>query len=432
MSEIVRLPQLGSRVHLPIKLSALLEVLQVVIDRDEVALTARLKLEPTLSLHAIYGWQGNDWPTVSELAVELVENPQRFLDWTDCEDHRPIDATDYEALRNNRIAVAREVLSKCEDQASGDQGYLAGLVCRPADWFSLVEAEAADLPECWLKDEHPLAELVREAEAGGGAASVEITDTTNLQTSLSRIGQLIVRNRALEESYDQQLLQEKLAAMSGLAYGASHEINNPLANISTRAQTLLREETDPEKRRKLSTINSQAFRAHEMISDMMLFAKPPTMRLAPCEVGSLIKTVISEVQADAKTQGTEILPLGIHDERFPIEADETQLAVAFKALMTNSMEALVSGGRIEVRLAWRRGPADDKQLSISVSDNGPGIPAEILSHLFDPFFSGREAGRGLGLGLSKCWRVVTEHQGTIEVDSNGHGTRFDLLLPASP
>ncbi|MEX0818839.1 MAG: histidine kinase dimerization/phospho-acceptor domain-containing protein, partial [Pirellulaceae bacterium] len=91
-------------------------------------------------------------------------------------------------------------------------------------------------------------------------------------TALSRLVERLIRLKQLETDFDDALVREKLASMRELAYGASHEINNPLANISSRAQTLLDDESDPQRRRKLATINSQAFRAHEMIADMMLFA----------------------------------------------------------------------------------------------------------------------------------------------------------------
>ena len=86
----------------------------------------------------------------------------------------------------------------------------------------------------------------------------------------------------------------------------NHEINNPLANISSRAQTLLREESDPERQRMLATINSQAFRAHEMISDMMLFAKPPQMNRTPVDLRVMVSNVMAELADDAQRQGTAL------------------------------------------------------------------------------------------------------------------------------
>ena len=94
----------------------------------------------------------------------------------------------------------------------------------------------------------------------------------------------LARLEELEHRFAEAVERAKLEAMKELAYGAGHEINNPLANIATRAQTLLQEETDPEKRRKLAAINAQAFRAHEMIADLMLFARPPQGELVPLTI----------------------------------------------------------------------------------------------------------------------------------------------------
>ena len=239
------------------------------------------------------------------------------------------------------------------------------------------------------------------------------------------------RLHKLEFDFQATLEQEKLASLKQLAYGASHEINNPLANISTRAQTLLRGEEDPERRRQLSTINSQAFRAHEMISDMMLFAHPPKLQLVETNVRVLVEQVIEESIDDARQQSTQLTLAA--DSASPIwEIDSTQIAVALKALVRNSIESLGSGGQVTVTLQLDVGDKTSKEalLEICVTDDGPGISNAVRKHLFDPFFSGREAGRGLGFGLAKCWRIVELHGGEILVEDRPlHGTSITVRLP---
>ncbi len=105
----------------------------------------------------------------------------------------------------------------------------------------------------------------------------------------------LARLERLEFSFQSDLEQQKLAALKELAYGAGHEINNPLANISARAQTLLQDEPDPQRRRRLAAINSQAFRAYEMIADMMLFARPPQPRLERLDAGDIVSRVVEGV-----------------------------------------------------------------------------------------------------------------------------------------
>jgi signal transduction histidine kinase len=248
----------------------------------------------------------------------------------------------------------------------------------------------------------------------------------------------IARLAELEADFLPAVEAAKLDALKEFAYGASHEINNPLANISARAQTLLQDERDPERRRRLAAINSQAFRAHEMIADVMLFARPPRMDRREIDLVALIAAVTDEMLERAAAQGTQLEHRG--EARLVGRVDPVHLRVAIGAIVTNSLEAIGEGGRIEIEL--RRDSAGSTRLTaakavhdvdvaqIVIWDTGPGIPPAIRPHIFDPFFSGREAGRGLGLGLPKSWRIVREHGGRIEVESPASGgATFTITLP---
>jgi signal transduction histidine kinase len=231
----------------------------------------------------------------------------------------------------------------------------------------------------------------------------------------------------LELAFEARLQEAKLAAMKELAYGASHEINNPLANISARAQTLLRDEREPERRRALEAINQQALRAHEMISDLMLFARPPRVERQPVDIPALISRVVSQTERDCARRSIQI-NVTSSKACSPVSGDAVQLEVALKALLANSIEAIGEHGTIEVRFDAIDAPRS--ALRLTVSDDGPGIQPSACEHLFDPFFSGREAGRGLGFGLSKVWRIVTEHGGQIRAETAGdRGAKFIVELP---
>ena len=234
----------------------------------------------------------------------------------------------------------------------------------------------------------------------------------------------LARLRELETEFEAAVERAKVAAIYNLAYGLSHEFNNPLANISSRAQALLIDEKDPERRRKLAAINAQAFRAHEMIADLMLFAKPPALDKQPLDLPALLAQATGELQTMAAEQGTELLC-----EPAPALptfcADRAALLEAVKAVIKNSLEALGEGGCITISI-----DVAEDSLTITIADDGPGIPPEVRPYLFDPYFSGREAGRGLGLGLCKCWRIIDQHGGRIEVESEpGEGTALRLLFP---
>ncbi len=108
-----------------------------------------------------------------------------------------------------------------------------------------------------------------------------------------------------------------------------------------------------------------------------------------------------------------------------IEADPVQLTVAIRALCQNALEALGHRGRIEIAV-----DSDGSEALITVADDGPGISPEQRPHIFEPFYSARQAGRGVGMGLSKCWRIVTQHGGRIEVGTRrGSGAVFTIRLP---
>jgi len=234
----------------------------------------------------------------------------------------------------------------------------------------------------------------------------------------------------MADSFEARLEREKLDAMKELAYGASHEINNPLANISARAQALLRDEEHPERRRALEAIRQQAVRAHEMISDLMLFARPPALDKQPLDLSELLNEISQNLSAECERRNVQLL-LHLPDTAVVVAGDVQQLTVAVTAVCTNALDAIGTEGTLEIALRERNQSSDS--VTIEVLDTGSGMTDEVRRHLFDPFFSGREAGRGLGFGMSKCWRIITDHGGTVAVSSeSGEGTTILLQLPQEP
>lgn len=253
--------------------------------------------------------------------------------------------------------------------------------------------------------------------------------STDLSERLRRLDEL-------ESRFDQLLEQAKLEAMYNLAAGAGHEINNPLGSIAGWAQLLLRDEPDKERRRTLAKINAQAFRAHEMIADMMLFARPPEPVKAEIDLVLLVDEVLTGLSEEAAHRRTRLLRLP-GEAPILVPADGVQLKTGLRAMCINALEAVGAGGNIDVTIR-HAAPWDGADACVAtaaeivVHDDGSGITPQVRRHLFDPFFSGREAGRGLGFGLSKCWRIITNHGGRIDVSSEaGHGATFTISLPAS-
>ena len=345
-----------------------------------------------------------DWLQHSAAAGTAVEENGEVVlaailsaapEWCERSINKKIDPNDAE-----RYSINLQPLQAWLADGIGSGRFPAGSFGREVDEVSAVDAE--------LVQQH-------------WSQSCEIQNwLPALATKLQRLGHL-------ESQFEERLHTDKLAAMKELAYGASHEINNPLANISSRAQTLLHEEADPERRETLAAINRQAFRAYEMIADMMMFANPPEMKPSAVNLSAVMQTVVGEMTPDADALNNAIRISDI-DEELEVFADPTQLAVAVRALLRNSLEAVGTGGNIRVA-GWH--DASSGVVHIEVQDDGPGISKSVREHLFDPFYSGREAGRGLGFGLSKAWQIMSEHGGSISVDSIDEqpGACFTLRFP---
>ena len=254
------------------------------------------------------------------------------------------------------------------------------------------------------------------------------SEQDGLQLNFSNL-QKILRWDTMEQSFQQQLHTQKMLAIKNFAYGASHEINNPLANISTRGQALLHDETDPDRRRSLNTIVAQAFRANAMIADLMLFAHPPTMKLERQNLQEILQRSIVEMTIQLEDNNIQTKLTG--DSNIHVVGNTNGLFEMFKALLQNCVDAMESG---TITISWT---AQLGQIRIEMADTGPGIATDILPVIFDPFFSGREAGRGLGFGLSKAWRIAQIHHGSLEIqnltdkDANPTGTCATIHLPES-
>lgn len=219
----------------------------------------------------------------------------------------------------------------------------------------------------------------------------------------------------------------KLASLAEFAAGAGHEINNPLGTILGRSQLLLRKETDPERRRSLSAIGGQALRIRDMISDTMVFARPPAPRKQRVEIEPLLRGVIdrfSEELATAKIRLDEKLAPSL-----TAHLDPEQFQVVVIELLRNAIFAARTGKRIGLRTRSRIWQSES-WLELDLYNNGPELTSAEQLHAFDPFFSGRDAGRGLGFGLTKCWRILNGHGGRIGVHSTSEQTVFRCLWPA--
>ena len=217
---------------------------------------------------------------------------------------------------------------------------------------------------------------------------------------------------------DAAALDTRLASMAELAAGAGHEVNNPLATIAGRAAALAKGEADPERKASLDAILAQAFRGRDMIGDLMLFARPPEPHPERVSVAEAVAEALAEFRGDFEARGLRVA--GDRDPDAVAWADRTQLAVVVSELLRNALR--FAAGEVVVDVT----PAGE-DVRLRVRDDGPGVEGEARRHLFDPFYSGRQAGRGLGFGLPKCWRIVTGHGGAVRLRD---AATFEVLWPA--
>lgn len=227
---------------------------------------------------------------------------------------------------------------------------------------------------------------------------------------------------------DDALRDLKLEAMAEFAAGAGHEINNPVATIAGRTALLLRAETNPERRRALETIGGQAYRIRDMIGDAMTIARPPAPILENLATTAAMNQVLDSF--DERFSAASVTTHCDLDDSIVLQADPEQFRVVISCLLLNALEASSDGDAVTMRLSTISLPAGMAELA--VTDQGPGLTDNEREHLFDPFFSGRQAGRGLGFGLSKCWRIVQMHGGEIHAEPNQErGLTVRVLWPVA-
>jgi two-component system NtrC family sensor kinase len=271
----------------------------------------------------------------------------------------------------------------------------------------------------------------------------------------------------------ERLRAQKLASLAELAAGAGHEINNPLAVISGQAQFLLtklravkpralapaheagragegetgrggegekqnaavspspllplslsQDEAEPALRK----IVEQTQRIHQILRELMQFARPPQPHRQPFDAGDLVQEVAASL-AELAAQRHVRMVVSRPERPVSLCADPGQVRTALTCLLRNAVEAAPVEGWAALRLETHSPDA----VEIVVEDNGPGPPPQQREHLFDPFYCGRSAGRGRGLGLPTAWRLARQHGGDVHFVSLPDGpTRFVLTLPVEP
>lgn len=231
----------------------------------------------------------------------------------------------------------------------------------------------------------------------------------------------------IERRQDQLVQTRKLSSIGTLTAGVAHQLNNPLNNISTSCQIALDElETaDPAFLRKLlGNITQETLRARDIVQGLLEFSRAKEFSLRPVNLAELAARTLRLVKCQA-CSGVRLRTEVPGD--LVLAADASRLQEALLNLILNAIQAVGEQG--EVTLAARR-DADANQAVVTVCDTGPGVPEEIRSRIFDPFYTTKEEGKGTGLGLSIVYGIVEKHAGSVAVESAvGQGACFIIRLP---
>jgi signal transduction histidine kinase len=233
------------------------------------------------------------------------------------------------------------------------------------------------------------------------------------------------RTRELQESQAHVLHQEKMAAFGLLAAGIAHEVGNPLTSISSMVQMLQRREADPYTLNKLGLVSGQLQRIRTTLRELIEFSRPASAERTRTSLGDILEEALNIAKYYKRTRGKIATP-ELPPDLPPLHGVRDQLVQVFLNLILNAIDATDRDGRIE--LSVTRGP---DTVEVAVRDNGHGIAPEHAGRLFQPYFTTKAHGTGLGLFVTR--QLVNEHGGTVACEpAPGGGTVFRVRLPLPP
>jgi signal transduction histidine kinase len=265
-------------------------------------------------------------------------------------------------------------------------------------------------------------ELTRKIEAA----------TSELARNYEEVKRL---NEALFESQRQLSQSEKLAALGEVSAAMAHQIGTPLNSISGYIQLMLQEENlQAEDRNRLKIIESQLDRLADSVKNLLIFTRQPKPLLKPLNVNEILEELI-RLSLPWRHARNVTLFSSLSSEVPSILGDPTQLQTLFLNLITNALDAMPQGGdmRISTQIQLTQAPSGEngRWVEISIADTGIGITEESKKRIFDPFFTTKKIGEGTGLGLAICEKIIKEHAGRLEVESEvGKGSTFSIFIPA--
>ena len=245
---------------------------------------------------------------------------------------------------------------------------------------------------------------------------LDLSDEISMQSELARQKDLIFR-------------AEKMSALGELLAGVAHELNNPLSIVVGNMLILREEELDPSILGRVDKVSEAAERCVRIVRSFLAMARDRPLELSAISPAMLAHAAVDSFYAGTQETGVEVVS-AVAEDLPDLWVDETQIVQVLTNLFANASQAIVEAGigdRISVEAQAADAPGF---LRFSVKDNGPGVPADIAERIFDPLFTTKSAGKGTGVGLALCNRIIASHGGTISLQQEaGSGACFVLDLP---
>ena len=265
--------------------------------------------------------------------------------------------------------------------------------------------------------------------AEGRQRIVNVSMTPLIGKDHQVIGGLVILNDYTERvSLEDQLVQaEKLSSIGLLAAGVAHEVNTPLAVITSQVQMLAKQiPIDDPRSRTLEKVIKQAFRASEIVNNLLKFSRVSGSEYLELDLNKVIHETLSLAEPmlrAAKISVNRHLSSGLP----AVYGNSGKLQQVFMNLILNARDAMPRGGQLTIA-----SESEDSTVQVEVSDTGVGIAPDHLNRIFDPFFTTKSTTRGTGLGLAVSYGIIRDHSGKIRVESTvGQGTSFRLEFPVA-
>lgn len=258
------------------------------------------------------------------------------------------------------------------------------------------------------------------------------TEVGQLSRALNSMAQkLQEKKNELKRAFAEVEQGRKLTAVGRLAAGVAHEVNNPLATISTYAQMIIRRSDLPEDvSDKMQTVLDEIQRIQTQLRNLLDLSRIQSPMKTEVNPNAIVREIAALVRFEANTRGME-LTLELCPEERVILADGAGVKQVVWNLLRNALDAQEKGGTIRVRTICTGPGTGTACYLLEVEDSGPGIPEADLPFIFEPFFSTKEVGEGTGLGLSIVFNIVKDHDGNIEAQNlSPNGCRFRVAFPA--